>query len=507
MSVSVNETEAKYEAGPDTVLPPLDTVPQVARTASPPEELLVAVYYDTSDLRLLRAGITLRRRTGGKDGGWHLKLPVSGRTREEVRLPLDAGPPPDEVPRELADLVRARSRDAELVPVATVSTRRQTVNLLDAAGQVLAEVADDRVVAERPQGTTASESWREVEVELAGGDSDLLAAVDAVLRRHGLHPSARSAKLERVLASDLPAERQSARPTAAGPAHQAVTSYLAAQAEEMAALDPLVRRFRPDSVHKMRIATRRLRGTLRSFRSVIRPDQTEDIAAELKWLGDTLGQARDAEVLARRMRIRQEETDTAELLGPVAARIESHFADAGAEARAAVLSALGSARYTALLAALDALIAEVPLGPAGEEPAGVAVAAAVEDSFRSTRRRMRRALASPPGGDRDVALHQARKAAKRTRYAAEAATAVAGRDASRFADQMKNVQTILGDHQDTVIARQLDRSLGMAAHLAGENAFSYGVFYEREACDARVLQDQVAGIWQRASRRRYRRWL
>ena len=507
MSVSVNETEAKYEAGPDTVLPPLDTVPQVAVTASPPEQLLVAVYYDTSDLRLLRAGITLRRRTGGKDAGWHLKLPVSGRTREEVRLPLNAAPTEDEVPRELADLVRARSRDAELVPVATVSTRRQTVNLLDAAGQVLAEVADDRVVAERPQGSAAGDSWREVEVELAGGDSDLLAAVDAVLRRHGLHPSTRSAKLERVLASDLPAERQSARPTAAGPAYQAVTSYLAAQAEDMAALDPLVRRFRPDSVHKMRIATRRLRSTLRSFRSVIRPDQTEHIAAELKWLGDTLGQARDAEVLAQRMHTRQEETDAAELLGPVVARIESHFAHAGAEARAAVLSALDSARYTALLAGLDVLIAEPPLGPAGKEPAGVAMAAAVEDCFRSTRRRMRRALTSPPGGDRDVALHQARKAAKRTRYAAEAATAVAGRDASRFADQMKNVQTILGDHQDTVIARQLDRSLGVAAHLAGENAFSYGVFYEREASDARMLQDQVAGIWQRASRRRYRRWL
>ncbi len=378
MSVSVNETEAKYEAGPDTVLPPLDTVPQVAVTANPPEELLVAVYYDTSDLRLLRAGITLRRRTGGEDAGWHLKLPVSGRTREEVRLPLDAGSTPDEVPRELAELVRARSRDAKLVPVATVSTRRQTVNLLDAAGQVLAEVADDRVVAERRQGSAARDSWREVEVELAGGDSDLLAAVDAVLRRHGLHPSARSAKLERVLASDLPAERQSASPTAAGPAHQAVTSYLAAQAEDMAALDPLVRRFRPDSVHKMRIATRRLRSTLRSFRSVIRPDQTEHIAAELKWLGDTLGQARDAEVLARRMRTRQEETDAAELLGPVVARIESHFADADAEARAAVLLALESARYTALLAGLDVLIAEPPLAPAGEEPAGSAMAAAVE---------------------------------------------------------------------------------------------------------------------------------
>jgi CHAD domain-containing protein len=513
MSVSVTETEAKYEAGPDDVLPPLDTVPHVAATVSPPEQLLVATYYDTSDLRLLRAGLTLRRRTGGEDAGWHLKLPVSGQTREEVRLTLDAkptpdeGPTPDEVPRELADLVRARSRAAELMPVATVSTRRQTVNLLDAGGQVLAEVADDRVVAERPQGRGAADSWREVEVELAGGDRDLLVAIDAVLRRHGLHPSGRSAKLERVLASDLPTAPPSAQPTATGPAYQAVARYLAVQAEDLAALDPLVRRFRPDSVHKMRIATRRLRGALRSFGSVISPSQTEHIAAELKWLGDTLGQARDAEILARHLRARQEETDTSELLGPVVARIESHFARASAEARAAVLSALRSARYTELLEGLDALIAEPPLGPAGQQPAGVAMPAAVADSYRSTRRRMRRALASPPGADRDVALHQARKAAKRSRYAAEAASGVAGPDANRFAGQMKNVQTVLGDHQDIVIARQLERSLGVAAHLAGESAFSYGVFYERDACDARMLQGQLAAIWQRASRRRYRRWL
>ena len=213
MSVSVNETEAKYEAGVDTVLPPLDDLPQVAGTVSPPGQVLEAVYYDTTDLRLLRAGITLRRRTGGEDAGWHLKLPVGGRTREEVRLPLDSAATPHEVPAELADLVRARSRAAALVPVATVSTLRQTVNLLDDDGHVLAEVADDRVSAQRQQEPATADSWREIEVELAGGDSALLLAVDDTLRQHGLHPSARSAKLERVLGSALTAA-PTADPTA-----------------------------------------------------------------------------------------------------------------------------------------------------------------------------------------------------------------------------------------------------------------------------------------------------
>lgn len=507
MSVSVNETEAKYEADLDTVLPPLHDLPQVVRTANAPAQMLEAVYYDTPDLRLLRAGITLRRRTGGNDAGWHLKLPVGGRTREEVRLPLDAAPTPLEVPGELASLVRARSRGAALMPVATVSTRRQTLNLLDAAGHVLAEVADDRVSARREQGAAAADSWREVEVELAEGDNALLMAVDDVFRKHGLHPSGRSAKLQRVLATAETTLRPPPDPMTGAPAHAVVIGYVAAQAEEMAALDPMVRRFRPDSVHRMRIATRRMRSTLRTFGAVLRPDATEHMSAELKWLGDALGQVRDTEVLASHLDAQQEQTDAAQLLGPVAARVDAHFARAGADAKAIVLKALDSERYTALLGSVDALIADPPLGPAGQETGGAALKAAVASSYRATRRRMRRALAAPAGRDRDVALHQARKAAKRTRYAAEAVSAEAGPDARRFAGRMQRVQSVLGDHQDTVIARELERSLGVAAHVAGENAFSYGVFYERDACDARILEDLATEIWRKSSRRRYRRWL
>jgi CHAD domain-containing protein len=508
MSVSVNETEAKYEAEQDTVLPALDGLPQVAATASAPEQLLVAVYYDTRDLRLLRAGITLRRRTGGDDAGWHLKLPVGGRTREEIRLPLGDQRPAtrQRVPRELADLVRARSRGAALEPVASVSTRRQATSLLGPAGQVLAEVADDRVSAHREHDPSSAASWREVEVELVSGDGSVLAAVDEVLRRHGLTASGRSAKLERVLSSQLPPAREE-QLTAAAPAHQVLACYLAAQAEELAALDPMARRFRPDAVHKMRVAIRRLRSTLRTFGDVIRNADTEHVAAELQWLGDVLGRARDTEVLAAHLRAQKDQTGAELLLGPVAARIDSHFARSGATARAAVLRALNSQRYSSLLTDLEALIADPPLGPDGNAAAGPALAAAVSRSYRTTRRRMRRALASPPGRDRDAAFHQARKAAKRARYAAEAVASVAGQDASRLADQMKKLQTVLGDHQDTVIARQLERRLGAAAHLAGENAFSYGLFYERDACDARLLQDLAAQVWRAASRPRYRRWL
>jgi len=122
-------------------------------------------------------------------------------------------------------------------------------------------------------------------------------------------------------------------------------------------------------------------------------------------------------------------------------------------------------------------------------------------------RRVRRARHTQPGPARDVALHEARKSARRARYAAEAARPAAGPQARRFARQMKKVQSVLGDHQDAVIARYAARDLGIGAHLAGENAFTYGLLYEREAHRAERLQAAAGKTWQRASRSRYRKWM
>ncbi len=85
------ETELKYEAPDDAVLPKLDELPSVSATRRAGEEALEAEYYDTKDWRLIRAGITLRRRTGGHDEGWHLKMPAGVHSRLEIRMPLGAG--------------------------------------------------------------------------------------------------------------------------------------------------------------------------------------------------------------------------------------------------------------------------------------------------------------------------------------------------------------------------------------------------------------------------------
>ena len=182
----VRETERKYDldAGGPAALDAVQAMTGTAGVAAasrPGEQLLDAVYYDTADLRLIRAGVTLRRRTGGEDAGWHLKLPAGAEARYEVRLPLaaPAGTPAagaapgmagqraaaplagddGAVPEELAFLVRAYTRGAALAPVMHTQTSRRVVRLLDAAGQTLAEITADHVSAEPVSWAARCRGW------------------------------------------------------------------------------------------------------------------------------------------------------------------------------------------------------------------------------------------------------------------------------------------------------------------------------------------------------------
>lgn len=498
MTVSVNETEAKYDAPAGAAVPHLDGLPQVAGTLEREEVQLQADYYDTADLRLLRAGITLRRRRGGDDAGWHVKLPASGKTRREIRLP--PGRTGRRVPAELADLVRVHTRGEALVPVARITTKRQLVILLDQAGESLAEVAADDVSAETMGDTTTVSRWHEVEVELTGGDRRLLKSADKALRREGLRPAASAAKLERALGQQQPEPGSQPPLTSSTPAGRVVLAYLRTQAGTLKSLDPAVRRDEPDSVHKMRVATRRLRSTLRSFGHIVRRGDTERLAAELKWLGTVLGAARDAEVLAAHLREGLRQIPVEQVIGPVQARVQGHFAPVRADARTAILAALGSERYFSLLDEMDRLLAEPPFTPLADKPAADALPTAACRARRQVSKRMRRARHTAAGKPRNAALHQARKAARRARYAAEAMTPAIGKKASRFARQMKDIQSVLGEHQDAVIAREAERELGINAHLAGENAYSYGLLYGRDTCAAERLQVQAQRTWKQTSR-------
>ena len=508
MSSTANETERKYEGRPGHALPRLDSLPRVTATSGPQEQVLQADYYDTDDLRLIRHGITLRRRSGGSDPGWHLKLPLGGDTRREIRRPLGRGG--RSVPEELARLVQVYTRGRQLRPVARINTRRQVLTLVDAAGDSLAQIAADDVSAETLGAETAISQWNEVEIELTGGDRGLLKDADAWLRREGLRPSPRTAKLERALAGQLARQDPRANghrdPAPAGSAGAVVLDYLRQQTARLKALDPMVRNDEPDSVHQMRVTARRLRSTLQSFGQVIPRSQSTELVAGLKWLGVVLGAARDAEVLAGRLDRNVRETPRELVLGPVMARVQGHFGPARAAAREEALAALDSERYFALLDALDELLASPPLAAAAARPAGGVLPAEARRAYRRTAHRIRRAQHTRPGHDADVAYHEARKAAKRARYAGEAVSPAFGKPAKRFTKQMKQVQTVLGDHQDAIVARGVDRELGVSAQLAGENAFSYGLLYERETGRAERLKKKANAVWAGRSRPHFRRW-
>lgn len=297
------------------------------------------------------------------------------------------------------------------------------------------------------------------------------------------------------------------RPSRSASAGDVVLAYLRLQMHALRSLEPAVRADEFDAVHQMRVATRRLRGTLRSFGTVIPRSGTGHAADELKWLGGVLGAARDGEVLPQHLQATLAQVPVELLIGPVQARVQGHYAPLRAAAREEVIEALDSPRYAALLAELDRLTASLPMGPQAGAPAREVLPAAVRRAYRQAAKRMRRARHAPAGPARDIALHEARKSARRARYAAEAASPASGKQARRFAARMKKVQSVLGDHQDTVLARQAARDLGVSAHLAGENAFTYGLLNEHERCQADRLQAGAPKVWKRASRPRYRRWM
>jgi inorganic triphosphatase YgiF len=195
------ETEQKYDAAADFILPDLSGLDGRAKATGRHRYYLSATYFDTEDLDLIKNRITLRRRVGGPDEGWHLKLPVRKDTRQEVRTPLSASEA-GTVPAQLAAQVEDITAGRPLHPIAILDTERTVVTLTGQAGEPLAEVADDLVTASRLDEPGAEPmTWREIEVEAAEGAdvAGLLEAAGQALREAGARRSASASKLGRLL--------------------------------------------------------------------------------------------------------------------------------------------------------------------------------------------------------------------------------------------------------------------------------------------------------------------
>jgi CHAD domain-containing protein len=489
------ERETKLDVGPGFQLPTFDDVLEgVLVTGSGPEQLRT-VYWDTQDLRLARWGVSLRHRAGR---GWTVKLPpledAGALSREEIERPGPAG----RVPDELSALVTGYVRGEVLRPAVTVRTMRTRVAIADADRTPLGEVVDDEVSV--LAGRRIASRFREVEVETH--DEDLSAAAIARLRAAGAGETILTPKYLRALgprAADPPELVAATTLPAEASVADVVRNSLAASVIRLLHADAGVRLGEdPEAVHQARVAARRLRSDLRTFRSLLDPSWTGPLREELSWLGGSLGAVRDLDVLADRLKT--EVATLPELDRPAGERLVGRVRAARSVERERMLVDLRSPRYVALLDALvaaaadPAVLADVAGLPAREQM-GAVMAGPLGHLSRACEAIHRR---SP-----DETVHAARIRAKRARYAADALAPVFGRPARSFVRAAGELQDRLGEHQDAVVASAWLRE---TARTYPSTAFVAGLLAAREEEARRRARKSWRPAWKALRRKEPRSW-
>lgn len=497
------EIETKLEIDPDADLPELSGRRKLAQTGiegvTAPETFeLDARYFDTAGQDLLRSKVTLRRRTGGKDAGWHLKLPAGDGARTEVTLPLTGADSSDDaadgtsdltVPAALSSLVRGTARGRELTPVARVRNRRTVRYLLDGAGRELLEVADDRVDATTiPAGE--ARRWREVEVEIVGGTrQQLVAAVDLLLAG-GARPAASASKLARALGAPDPQPVR--KPKSAG---AVVAAGLARLRNALLVADRALRAGGRDAVHDARSIVTRLAAALEVFAPVLGPRDLDTVGGQLRDLRVVLDGVRDLSVIRRKL-LGQLDDEPEEFATPAARYLKAVLDERDDAAWIEVVRHLDTADYFDLLRALDQVVEHPSRTGLGARAAADELPALIAVAWERLRTDVDAALADP-GAATPAAL--ARRSTKVVRYATEAVSGALRPDAVTFAAALETVQETLGEHQDAMAAAALITDLEVLMGTDGRVAFALGRVHAFEQAIAHGALDEAADAWDRVA--------
>ena len=467
----VLEREDKWDVDDRFELPELDSVVEGGRVSHDTVDL-ISEYYDTAERDLQAHRIVLRRRSGDDDTGWHVKLPAAeGRT--ELHWPLT-----DEPPEALLDVVRGVALGKPVGEAAKIHTIRGRYRIVDADDQLCAELADDQVRAWAGDRLLA---WREVEVELGPTTPSPPPRLVELLRAAGAVPSRHPSKLAHILPPQHTPEPES-------DAARAFVGYVDAQLDAIVAGDVGLRRGQ-DPIHDTRVAIRRLRSTLRVFAAVLDESAVGNLEDELAWFAGLLGEVRDCQVQRQRFAEALDELPADLVLGPVRSRVDHDLQAVELPARAAVGEAMDSPRYLAVMAAVRRWRDEPPLLSETTE-------ARLLKAARKARHKADRRLAAALHDDDSALLHRSRKACKRARYAAELCQELPGfKRANRKIERYKAFQSILGDHQDAVVAMATLRRMGVAAGTTpGENGFTFGLLYAREWRMAQDCRTQARAL-------------
>ncbi|MFC0530141.1 CYTH and CHAD domain-containing protein [Phytohabitans kaempferiae] len=506
------EEERKYEVEPRFTLPDLTAcLPSDGQVEERPPVTLTATYFDAPDLRLARAGVSLRYRKGDAEP-WTVKLPAE---TPGVRHEISRGGAPGTPPAELVLLVTAYSRGAELAPAAVVRTIRRAYHLRDADGRLLAELADDAVSVLEDRKVRSR--FREIEVERKGGGRKLLDKVEVVLREAGAVAGGFTPKHVRALgdaaasppdlvrATDLPRKPK---------ADEVVTAAIRKGIERILTHDPLVRLRAPvgdndTAVHQMRVGCRRLRSDLKTFGPLVDRAWAKPLRDELGWVAGLLGGARDAEVLRARLR----RTASADPLSPpdeaAVARIDADLAARHEEALVTLDEGLRSDRYAKLVDSLVAASREPHLTPLARERALDVLPRLVSRPWRTFAlgaKGVDGAADLDPYAP-DEQWHSVRINGKRARYAVEAVAGVLGGAAPELAKALAGVQDLLGEHQDAATAAET--WLGIAATDPDDHtlAVTAGRLFERERTAIRGVRADFPEAWRKATKPRMTDWL
>ncbi len=505
------EIERKFVMAANGALPDLTSIPGVARAGDAEVNELDATYFDTATRALTAHGVTLRRRTGGGDAGWHLKRKARGGSsdeRSELRVPLDASADEDTVPDELAREVRGLTRGRPLEPILAMHTERREHPLCDADGATIAVLADDLVAVRRPHDDDEPKRWHELEVELVDGDPSFLDAVTEVFEASDIHPATWPSKLRHgleLLGDDAVAAMTTTSVSTPGP-KASVGEVLQAHVQKYVGVivdgDAALRAADPEAVHDVRVACRHLRSALATYRPFLDRARTDPLRVELKWFGQVLGAVRDADVLGARLVHAARALPVELQLGPVVDRLDTELRRRHERAFTEATRVLDEPRTYALLDALDELAATPPFADGADRRARKALVPVLTKEIRRVRRAGDAVDEAEREDERLAALHELRKTAKRARYAAESAAVVFGPPAEELATRMEDLQDALGEHQDTVAARAELRRIGaLVAGHPGENGFSFGVLHEREARASEVALAPLDRLRRRATKR------
>jgi CHAD domain-containing protein len=503
------EREIKLEADIDMVMP--DLGPDLGQDLGPvtvgsPSALqLDAIYYDTSTLSMARSGVTLRARTGEPGPIWTLKLPVEADGEEMARHEFTFDEPLGAVPESIRQAARGFVRSQSIGPVVRLHTHR-TEFVLELDGRPHVKVCDDVVSVEG--GTDRSRDFREIELEFSSDDVDR-GFVERVLERlraagcrdtedalpkaiRALGPRA----LEPADVEVVPIDKKSTvRDVVRHVIGRSVTQLINHHAGVWLTIDS-------EELHQFRVGARRLRSDLRSFAPLLDRNWNAYLRDELKWLGTEVAMARDADVLAERLRAQIKRLPSED--ARAADRLLQRVADTTAQARSHVIAALSSDRYVALLemlvdSARDPRFAADNPGLA-DKRGGEVFARLVRKPWK----RLSRAVDALRPDSPPPALHAIRIKSKRARYAAEAVAPLYGKVATRLADALADVQTVLGEYQDTTVAETWLRS---AAREVPSTRVVVGELISLERADRARLRKKFSRVWKKASRPKLRKWL